>query len=162
MNSAAAKADETITFGRERFCDLAQDVMPLLPRHWNEIARNKDKIRLDPDYAAYEAMERAGNLVVCTCRVDGFLCGYACYFIMPRHPHYRARWAISDIFWLDPQFRGRGFGRKLFAAVEGTLKAEGVVVMHTTFKKDHPEPMGLLESMGHTLIELGMAKFIGD
>lgn len=156
--------DETlaVVFQTERFDDVIAEAEPLLHKHWSELARNKDKIALAPDLSAYQRAADRGNLVICTCRAAGGLIGYACYFVVQRHLHYEVAWAISDVFWLDPAWRGQGIGRGLFEAVERALEARGVKVMHTTYKADHLAAGELLESMGHSLIEYGRAKVLGE
>jgi GNAT superfamily N-acetyltransferase len=160
--SAAQKKEIAVTYQCERFDDVIDEVTPHLLRHWDELARNKDEIPLEPDYDAYSALDKAGRLLICTCRDGGKIAGYACYFILPRHPHYNAPWAIADIFWLAPEYRRLHIGTGIFQSLEQALRARGVLVMHTTFKVEHPAAGYLLQSMGHVLIEHGYAKFLGN
>ena len=152
-----------LTFQHETYEQVIDDIKPLLTKHWQEIARNKDKIPLNPDYSVYTALGRGKHLRIYTARLNGVLVGYAIYFVR-QHPHYQnSIWAVSDIFWLDGNVRGLGLGRGLFQFTEESLRAEGVAVMHTTYKVEHPAAGNLLESMGHELIEHGRAKMLlGD
>lgn len=154
--------DSFITFQSERFDDVVEEVTPHLLKHWEELAQNKEAIPLEPDYEAYSNLEKSGRLLVCTCRDNGRIVGYACYFVLPRHPHYNAPWAIADIFWLAPEYRRLNIGTGLFGEVEQALRERGVLVMHTTFKVEHPAAGFLLYKLGHTLIEHGYAKFLGN
>lgn len=148
-------------FNEVKFGDVIDEARPLLERHWNEIARNKDLISLDPDYERYAMLDEAGKLCVCIARENGTLVGYACY-IVDYHLHYKSTlWAVSDIFWLAPECRKAGVGMRLFKFVESVLHDRGVIVMHTTFKVAHPAAGRLLEAMGHATIEGGCSKVIG-
>jgi GNAT superfamily N-acetyltransferase len=149
-----------VTYRRETLAEVMVSIIPLLSRHWSEVAKNRDTIPLNPDYQAYEAIEKAGRLRVYTVRERENLIGYAIYITSPRHLHYKARWAVSDIFWLSPDHRGQGTGTALFRNIEWWLKAEGINVMHTTVKTDHPEAGAMLEALDHRQIEAGYSKLL--
>jgi GNAT superfamily N-acetyltransferase len=149
------------TFQRERGSEIIDEVAPLLERHWDEIAWTKELSGVDVDRTVYAALEKAGALVCVTARCAGALVGYAVYFVR-YHPHYRTvKWAVSDVYWLAPEHRGRSLGVRMFRYVEQVLQAEGVKVMHTTGKTAHPQARRLLEALGHTEIEWGFGKILG-
>jgi len=152
----------TVTFATESYEQVIEEIKPLNAQHWDEIALNKDFIGLDPDYEFYEAMDRLGRMVVATARDDdGPLIGYAIYFLGP-HKHYREHlWAISDIYWIHPEHRRGRVGMNLFKFVEQALRTRKVSVMHTTSKTAHPAAARMLESLGHTMIEVGHSKRLG-
>lgn len=144
----------------ENYDAIVDEIAPLLIKHWREIARNRDRIKLNPDYRVYTALGQQKRVRIFSARIDGVLCGYAIYFVK-NHPHYKDHtWAVSDIFWIDPDMRGCGVGRGLFKFVEESLRMEGVHVMHTTSKSAHPAARQLLDSLGHELIEYGHAKVL--
>lgn len=149
-----------VTFQQEELSNILEELKPLLERHWQEVARNKDLVPLNPEYSAYLSMGRKKYLRVYTARLGEKLIGYAIYFVRP-HGHYKDHlWALSDIFWLDPESRGHGAGKGLFQFVENQLRDEGVTSMHTTSKVEHPAAGRVLEGLGHTLIEYGHAKIL--
>jgi GNAT superfamily N-acetyltransferase len=144
----------------ESYDQIIGDIKALLPSHWREIALYQDDIPLEPDYEMYKKIYDAGMLVIYAVRKfeTGTLIGYALYFVRP-HMHYsKHRWAVSDIFWLDPKYRNVGLGMFLFAFIERDMKEHGVAVMHTTLKTAHPEASFVLENLGHQKIELGYSK----
>lgn len=149
-----------IVYRRETVAEVMPSIVPLLSKHWSEIAKNREHIPLNPDIAAYQAIESAGRLRIFTVRERDKLIGYAVYITSPRHLHYKARWAVSDIFWLSPAHRGYGLGTELFSWIEIWLRSEGINVMHTTMKSDHPEAGAMLEGLGHTPIEVGFSKLL--
>lgn len=172
-----------ITVQRETYDSVIGEIKPLLERHWQEVARNKELIPLDPRYEAYRHADISGSLRIYTVRAEGILIGYAVYFIHT-HFHYQQNlWALSDIYWVDPYFRrsrniplwalyvpvirwffrGRNrprVGEMLFKFAEKCLTNDGVTVMHTTSKCANPAAKYVLEKLGHSLIEFGHAKVL--
>ncbi len=156
----AAQLRSDFTFQRESPSAIMQEVVPLLERHWEEIAWTKELSGLDPDYSVYRALEAAKAIVCVTARHQGALVGYAVYFVR-FHAHYqRIKWAVSDIYWLAQEHRGKTLGFRLFQHAEAELRKDGVRVMHTTGKTAHPQAKRLLEALGHTEIEWGFGKVL--
>lgn len=147
-----------VVFRRERYPEIIEDIKALLPLHWKELALYQDNVPLEPDYTVYARLDASNAMCIIAGRVDGKLVGYAIY-VVKRHPHYTTkRWALSDIFWLAPEYRRYGSGRAMFEKVEEELKVMGVDVCHTTFKVDHPAAGMLLATMGHAHVEQGYSK----
>ena len=72
-----------ITAQIEPWPAFIHEAQPLLPLHWAELALNKDKVPLDPQYDIYTARDLAGQVLVVTLRQDGELVGYFIVFIAP-------------------------------------------------------------------------------
>lgn len=159
MNESAAE----IEIKRERYADFIDDVKALLPSHWKELALYQDDIPLAPDYDFYRRADFSGMLVFMAMRTkqERLLVGYAVYFIKAHHHYIGHRWAVSDIFWLHPDYRNLGFGRALFEAVEVQLKELGVDVVHCTLKTAQPAAGFVLEKLGFSKVEVGYSKLIG-
>lgn len=131
--------------------DLFHEVMPLLEKHYHEIAHYKD-IELDPDIEAYENLER-NNAIRCFIARDELevMVGYAVYFI--RHNiHYKSSLqALQDVIYIDPE--RRGFGAQFILWCDEQLKAEGVQIVYHHVKNAHNfGPM--LERLGYRLVDL--------
>jgi hypothetical protein len=77
-----------ISFQQESLVTTKEDARPLLEKHWEEIALNKDVIKLNPDWDAYADLEDAGILKIFTARSDGKLIGYFVVFVKA-HIHYK-------------------------------------------------------------------------
>lgn len=152
---------EIVSFQIEKFSETIEEAKPLLLLHWQEIARNKDLFPLDPDYATYAALERAGYLRIFTLRSRAAqLVGYASYMVH-KNLHYKTMiCAESDIFWLSPEVRRGRNALKFFSFIEHGLAAEGVHLMHTTYKSAHPAAGRVLEHLGHIPIEIGCSKVL--
>lgn len=149
-----------LTIQHEPYHTFIADAEPLLPKHWQELALYQDDIPLQPDLAFYKRAAFAGMCHVWTVRQksDNALVGYAVYFIKAHHHYAGHKWAISDIFWLHPDYRRGGYGKELFATVERDLKELGVAVMHSTLKTEHPAAAFVLEALGHKKVEVGYSK----
>jgi len=125
-----------ITFAREPLTDaLWDEALPLLVRHYHEIAAYQD-IPLAPDRNAYRASEQAGIIRVYTARTDTELVGYALWFVRPS-PHYSTSvQAMSDVIFLDQPLRGIN-GWKFLKFMDSELQAEGVQVAYHHVKLAH-------------------------
>lgn len=113
-------------FAVEDYLDVLPELMEIYPEHWAEIALDKEAIKLDPDYPAYERMARAGILHVVTARVRGALVGYHLSMIHP-HLHYRqSMTAFTDIFYLRKPYRAGMTGYKMLKFFRDSVRERGV------------------------------------
>lgn len=148
-----------VTYATESLRDSQPEFEELLPGHWEEIARDRDVIKLAPDWPSYHALEAAGQLHFLVCRVDGKMVGYHLAFVRP-HLHYKNSLScITDIFYLKPEFRKGGIGKNLFVESEKVLKARGVqkVFLGCKIVLDLTP---LFEKLGYHKIEYVFAKVI--
>lgn len=115
-----------ITAQIEPFAPFLDEVKDLLPLHWEELALNRDKVPLDPQYEEYLRRDAQGAVLVATLRENGVLKGYFVGFVAPGL-HYRTCLTLTmDIFWTHPDIRGGLAGVKLFREVEREAKRRGV------------------------------------
>jgi hypothetical protein len=116
-----------MTYEHESYSAISEEIRPLLRRHWEAIANDKEAVPLDVDEEKYRALDSAGLLVIITARVDGRLVGYIAAILSP-HLHYRSTlFATFDVFWMEPEFRSGLNGVGLFTRMLLQLKAAGVV-----------------------------------
>lgn len=136
-----------ITYAEEDPTAFFKELAPILPVHYEELCVTKD-FPLDPDYAAYDRMQKAGMLRAITCRSDGELVGYIIFFVHP-HIHYKSCvTAFEDLYYVKKEFRKGRVGIKLFQFAESVLKDTGVhrIIMHT---KIHMDNSRLFEYLGY-------------
>ena len=138
-----------------------KDREKLLNAHWEEVALNKDKIKLNPDYDRYYELEELGILKIFTVRDSGSLVGYFACFVMP-HLHYKDHYfATNDVIYISPEHR-RGFtALKLIKFAEGCLKEDGVSVLVVNTKSHKPFHK-LMEFLKFSPSETLYSKYIGD
>lgn len=150
-----------ITAQVEPYMDCLPELMACYDHHWEELALNKDKVPLAPQYDVYEARDDAGQLMLVTLREAGRLVGYFIGFIAPGL-HYKTCLTLTmDIFWTHPDVRGGFAGVKLFRAVEKDARRRGV---HRIFygSKMHKDASRLFEFLKMEPVEMYYTKWIGD
>lgn len=112
------------------------ELKPILPVHWAELALNKDKVPLEPNYSIYLRREAAGEVLYITLREDGRLIGYFVGFIAPGLHYQTCLTLIMDIFYVVPEHRGKRGGLRLMAKVLEEAKRRGTQRFFM-LKKDH-------------------------
>ncbi len=139
------------TFQCELLRNCITEALPLLEKHWREIAHYQDII-LEPDLEQYERLEQLGFLKVFTARdSDNTLIGYAVYFIK-RNIHYKSSLqAVQDVIYIDKDKRGMGF--KFIKWCDQQLKELGVQAVYHHVKKQHNFGPAL-ERQGYELVDL--------
>ena len=150
-----------ITFEIESFTDNLPELKTILPLHYEELALDKDKVPLSPQYDIYEAREELGELIFVTARDKGELIGYFIGFINPGLHYSTCLTCIMDIFYIHPDHRGSNFGFKLFDFVEKELKRRGVDRWFVG-SKCHLDASWLFERLGFERVEVTYSKYMGD
>lgn len=150
-----------VVFAEGDFWEVKAEIGPLIEDHYEEIAMNKDKIALNPDWEGYEKVYKAGHLGVYTARFEGKLIGYFVVVASP-HMHYKDHvFAVNDIVFLEKQYRKSMVGASMMKFVEEDLKSKGVSVMVVNTKVHQPFD-GLMEHLGYELAERIYTKYIGE
>lgn len=150
-----------ITAQVESWVPFLPELKPLLHGHWEELALNKDKVPLDPQWDLYLQADAAGQLVLVTLREDGKVAGYFIGFVRPGM-HYKTCLTYSmDIFYVHPEHRGNNGGQLMVDCLEKELKRRGV---HRIFMgtKNHKPAGWMFEKLGYTEVETYYSKWIGD
>lgn len=141
-----------ITYQAEKFEDCFCDVEALFYDHWLEIAENKDTVPFDPDYEKYFILERSNMLRCFSARCGDEIIGYFVSFVQP-HIHYKTTvYAMNDVVYIKPSYRGGTVGYRLFKNAMLDLKAIGVnrLVMHMKIKYEF---RSLLTKLGFKQVE---------
>ena len=143
----------------ERWRDLRPEMLPMLVRHWREIALNHADVPLDIDEARYAQLDESGSLQIVTARREGVLIGYH-VAIVTAHLHYASTLhGITDVYYIAPEARHGVTGMRLFQAVEPEMKALGVRKLFTATKL-HLDQGPLFERLGYKPVERLFAKLI--
>jgi GNAT superfamily N-acetyltransferase len=150
-----------IKFQRENLASIQHEIKPLLEEHWEEVAVNKDKIKLNPNWEVYAYLETAGSLGIYTARKDKELVGYF-VVIAEAHIHYKDHiFASNDVVYLAPAYRKGMVGANLIQYAEQDLKKLGVSVLTINTKVHRPFD-SLMERMGFSLKERVYSKYLGE
>lgn len=150
-----------VTIMNESLEERLPELMPLLPLHFEELALNKDKVPLSPQYWLYLERERAGELMFVVVRDAGELIGYFIGFVAPGLHYSTCLTLIMDIFYIHPDHRGNNTGFKLFKAVEAEAKQRGVQRMFVG-SKVHLDASYLFEKLGYEKVETTYSLWTGD
>ena len=115
-----------------RLCTYDEFVVladPLFEEHYEEIARNKQIMKLKPNYQLYEALNSTGWLFIYVAMRDDVCIGYSMN-IMMHHLHYAdLRIAQNDILFVKKEFRGGRLGLRLLKVTEDHARSEGYKLM---------------------------------
>lgn len=149
-----------LNYRREKIADIKDELLPLLEKHWREIALEQNTVKLDPDWASYDLLDASGVLCLVTARHHGELVGYVVYLIVNSLHYKNLRVADCDLFWLDPTFRKGMAGVNLFRAAEVILTGENVNRVTNKVKLYH-DVGRVFERMGYTPIERTYMKTLG-
>ncbi len=148
-----------ITFSVESWFEVVEEMKPLWPAHWEEVAMNKDEIKLNPDFKTYEQYQTDGALHIVVMRENGALVGYHISIVRP-HLHYlQSLSAFTDVYYVSPKHRKGLAGIRLFQEVEKSLKARGVQKIFTGTKK-HLDMSKLFEYLGYKSTETLFTKLL--
>lgn len=145
----------------ESFTERQPELAILFPKHWEELALNRDKVPLDPQYEIYFEREKRGEVLLVTLREEGEIAGYFIGFIAPGLHYKTCLTCIMDIFYVSPEHRNKRGGIMLFRAVEKECKRRGVQRIFAG-SKDHKPAGRLFMALGYKQVETYFSKWIGD
>ena len=101
----------------------------LFEEHYEEIARNKQIMKLKPDEETYRKMESAQQIFILSARQDDVLIGYSVNFVT-NHLHYAdLRIAQNDLLFISKEHRGGRIGLKLIKETEKHATSLGCKLM---------------------------------
>lgn len=94
------------------------DSKDLLEMHYQEVAKNKSVMVLDPDRAKYAALERSGKLFSIAAIDGDKIVGYSVN-IIDTHIHYSSLvCCLNDVLFVDPGYRRGKCGLMLIKHTE--------------------------------------------
>ena len=139
MTSVTVSPDSTATVNESRvpkteirLCTLDEFKVlaePLFEEHYEEIARNKQIMKLKPDEETYRKMESAQQIFILSARQDDVLIGYSVNFVT-NHLHYAdLRIAQNDLLFISKEHRGGRIGLKLIRETENHATSLGCKLM---------------------------------
>jgi GNAT superfamily N-acetyltransferase len=132
-------------FAIEDYTAAYIEAAPLMKMHWEEIAKNKALLHLNPDEEFYAGFRK--NVLIVTARLNGELVGYFVWFII-KHPHYKhVLTAEEDIHFLHPDHRKGMTGYMLMRAARDFAITVGAQLLAVREKIGHEHP-AILERLG--------------
>lgn len=150
-----------LTAQPEPFAPFLEEVKPMLDLHYEELALNRDKVPLSPQYDEYLRRDALGMVVTITLRKDGQLVGYWIGFKAPGLHYSTCLTLHMDIFFVHPDYRDGSAGIKLFKAMEKEAKRQGVQRLFVG-SKVHKDASRLFEALKYTKVETTYSAWLGD
>ena len=146
MTSVTVSTDGTATVNESRvpkteirLCTLDEFKVlaePLFEEHYEEIARNKQVMKLKPNWPMYESVDKNGFLFIYLAMQGDVCIGYSMNIIM-HHFHYAdLRVTQNDVLFIKKEFRGGRIGLRLMKVTEDYAKSLGCKVMLWHAKED--------------------------
>ena len=149
-----------LKYQQEFLSQVELDIQYLIELHWSEIALNQDKIKLNPDWSAYEELEKLNKLKIFTARDGDRLVGYF-VVICGTNIHYKDHiFANNDIIYLHKDYRKGFAGIRMIDFAEKCLQKDGVSVL-TINTKTHQPFDKVLERLKFNMIERVYSKHLG-
>lgn len=150
-----------ITFHVESFRQSLPEFQALLPAHWEELALNRDKVPLRPQWHVYFEREDAGQLLFVAAREAGEIVGYFIGFVAPGLHYETCLTCTMDIFFIRKDKRTGSAGVRLFKFVEQELRRRGVNRWFVG-SKVHADASALFERLKFSRVEVHYSKWLGD
>jgi GNAT superfamily N-acetyltransferase len=127
-----------VTFPSARELVDGGQLEDLTQAHWQEVARNKRVMVLDPCIDRYLQYDKDGNLFCVALWAGEKLAGYSINLIGP-HLHYRGlRCANNDVIFVYPEYRAGRTGMRVINATTERAAALGAKLMLWHAKEGTP------------------------
>jgi len=151
-----------MNYQQEFLSQVENDILVLIDLHYKEIALNKNKVKLNPDWDVYRDLEDQGKLKIFTARDGLTLAGYF-VVVVGTNMHYKDHtFACNDIIYLHKDYRKGFAGIKLIKFAKKCLTDDGVSILTINTKVHQPFDR-LLERLGFNLIERVYSSYLqGD
>ena len=116
--------------------NVKEVVGSLFEEHYEEIARNKQIMKLKPNWDVYKTAEEQGTLFTFLAMQNGVCLGYSANFVA-NHLHYAdLLFCQNDILFVQKDHRNSRLGLKLMKATENHAKTLGCKLMLWHAKED--------------------------
>ena len=126
--------------------------------HWEDV---KEIAPLDPCYELYLELESTNMVYNLLALENEKLVGYVIFIISKHHHHQSTLWALSDILYISPDYRGRGLCLNMLETAEKALRDRGVEVIIVN-SRAHKDFGALLAKSGYNPYEKSYSKILGD
>lgn len=150
-----------LTAQTEFYAECLPELKECYPLHWEELALDKDRVPLDPDYALYDALNDSGSLMLVTLRQAGSLVGYFIGFVKTGLHYASCLTLTMDIYWTHPAIRGGTAALRLFRCVLAEAKRRGASRVFFGSKL-HQDSGRLFKALGFKPVETWYSKMLGD
>jgi len=146
MPSVTVTSDSKATVDKSRLskptielatlADWKAKAEPLFQEHYEEIARNKEVMKLNVNWPLYEALDEKQVLFVYLAMQDNVCIGYSLN-IVTNHLHYAdLNYVQNDVLFVKKELRGSRIGLRLMKVTEDHARSLGCKLMLWHAKED--------------------------
>jgi len=139
MTSVTVTNESTCTVSKSRvskptielatLADWKAKAEPLFQEHYEEIARNKEVMKLNVNWPLYEALNEKQVLFVYLAMQDNVCIGYSLN-IVTNHLHYAdLNYVQNDVLFVKKELRGSRIGLRLMKVTEDHARSLGCKLM---------------------------------
>jgi GNAT superfamily N-acetyltransferase len=147
--TASAIVRNKLTFVCETKKSFLQEAQAQLRLHWEEIAKNKELLWLNPNVSLYEKLADLGSVAVILAKDGDKIVGYFVWFLA-KHPHYQhVLTAEEDVHFLLPEYRLGLNGYFLIKEAVAHAKKLGAKFIRVREKLGHERP-AIMKRLGFT------------
>lgn len=144
----------------ESFRAILQELRPLHVAHWSETELHRHSVRLNPDYAAITARERAGRALQFTVRREGELVGHLQMYLIDSE-HTQTPVSEENTLFIRRDHRGGMLVMKLLRYAERVLvQVRGPHMIRANSKLANRADV-LMRRMGYEPFAIQFFKFVG-
>ena len=148
-----------LKFQAERFADTMAEMIPLMGEHFDEVGLNAAPFPVQPNFASYFTMERAGSLHLFTARAeDDALAGYSAFILAPDLIYGGHAVAMNHALYLRRQYRNGFTVKRLIRFGEREMAAKGAEIFEYHLWSDHNFGR-LMELVGYEERRITFSKF---
>lgn len=145
----------------ERFAEIVDELHELHELHWAETEKHRHGLTMRPDYLAFIARERTGNLLQFTVRTaSGELVGNLRMFLAVSL-HTQTRYASEDTVFIKPEHRGGYTVMALLRFAEDCIRSLGITEIRFTTKHINRVDV-LMRRAGYAPVATEFVKFLEE
>lgn len=145
--------------GVESFREILAELKPLHAAHWGETELHRHRVKLNPDYQAMAARERAGRAIQFTVRHDGELVGHLQMYLI-ESDHTQTPVSEENTLFIRQDHRGGMLVMKLLRYAERALvRVRGPHMIRANTKLANRADV-LMRRMGYEPFAMQFFKFV--
>lgn len=149
-----------IRFDDISVADYLATISDTLREHWDELAKNKRLMVLNPDVDRYAALEQAGLLLAIGAYDEaGEVVGYSVSFIGTNLHYKDLVYAHNDVVFISKPYRKGRLGLQLLRETERRAKERGARMMIWHAKENTPLA-AILPRLGYGVQDILLSKEI--
>ena len=134
----------------------------ILSEHWEQLAGNKDKIKLKPDVNKYQMLQEVGMLFNIIAYKEEELIGYSIILISPNLHYMDDKFAMVDVIFVKANSRVSRAGIDLINKTEEVCRKEGVSMLSFHTKPSHSTIEKILYRKGFKHCENILGKLLKE